>query len=168
MILLYETVAKLLLIYIKRLINIDCYIKEYDEKFKEILAVKVKVINASIHFNIPQTSYKHLNDAYQEQKCAHSIYKLYSRQKSQREIWGKMLWSELVPQLLLDGMENLIKEFKKLPKLCRSLSVYLVLETIMKKYKNTIPLLIELKNDAMQESHWKLLLEKTGILFIVN
>jgi len=118
--------------------------------------------NTSALFKMPQESYTLLDVTYQEYHCLCSIYDLYSRQKNAIDDWSKTLWSELKPQLLLEGMDSFIKEFKQLPKACRSVSIALVLEKQMKKFKNSIPLFIELKNDAMKEMHWKKLMDQTG------
>lgn len=92
------------------------------------------------------------------------VFDLYSRQKNAREIWSKTLWSELNPQLLLEGMENFIKQYKNLPKNCRSLLIASILNKDMKTFKNSIPLFIELKNDAMKKPHWEKLMQQTGTL----
>lgn len=136
--------------------------KEYEMKFKTLLDEKMVIQNLSLLFNMPQEPFADLDAAYQYFVCTRAVYNLYSRQKNARDIWGKTLWSELQPNLLLEGMDNFLKEFKQLPRDCRNLSVGQVLEKSMKKFKNAIPLFIELKNDAMREIHWKMLMEKTG------
>jgi len=126
------------------------------------LADKDVMKNTSALFEMPQESYTLLDVTYKEYHCLRSIYDLYSRQKSARDDWAKTLWSELKPQLLLEGMDSFIKEFKQISKACRSVPIALVLDMQMKKFKNAIPLFIELKNDAMKEIHWKKLMEQTG------
>lgn len=79
-----------------------------------------------------------------------------------REVWAKTLWANLNPQVLLDGMEAFIKEFKRLPKGVRLLRPGILLDIRMKEFKNSIPLFIELKNEALRERHWQELMEKTG------
>lgn len=44
------------------------------------------------------------------------IYKLYKQQKIARENWSKTLWSNLNPQLLVEGIETYVKEYRKIPK----------------------------------------------------
>eukprot|EP00102_Acyrthosiphon_pisum_P015188 XP_008185630.2 PREDICTED: dynein heavy chain 10, axonemal [Acyrthosiphon pisum] len=143
-------------------------LEEYGVKFNVLLADKDVMKNTSALFEMPQESYTLLDDAYKEYHCLRSIYDLYLRQKSARDDWAKTLWSELEPQLLLEGMDSFIKEFKQIPKACRSVPIALVLNMQMKKFKNSIPLFIELKNDAMKEMHWKKLMEQTGQFFDMN
>ncbi|XP_051175007.1 dynein axonemal heavy chain 10 [Leptopilina boulardi] len=90
------------------------------------------------------------------------LYKLYKQQKNSRDIWSKTLWINLNPQQLMDGMDGFLKEFRKLPKSVRALNVGLSLEVIMKDFRNSVPLFVELKNEAMRERHWQELMDKTG------
>ena len=68
------------------------------------------------------------------------------------------------PQALVDGMDNFIKEFRKISKPVRQLPVGLVIELFMKQFKNSVPLFVELKNEALRERHWRTLMDKTGML----
>lgn len=47
----------------------------------------------------------------------------------------------------------------------RDLPIGKILDTKMKQFKNTIPLMVNLKNEALRERHWKMLMEKTGQYF---
>lgn len=40
-----------------------------------------------------------------------------------------------------------------------------MLDLKMKQFKNAIPLMVALKNEALRERHWKQLMEKTGQFF---
>lgn len=93
------------------------------------------------------------------------LFKLYKSQKTARDTWAKTLWVDLNPQLLIDGMDGFLKEFRKMPKAVRSLQVGRALEASMKSFKNSVPLFVELKNEAMRERHWKELMDKTGMHF---
>ena len=46
--------------------------------------------------------------------------------------------------------------------------VYNIVKEEMEKFKNTIPLLVQLKADSLRERHWKKLLELTGKSFSVD
>jgi dynein heavy chain, axonemal len=93
------------------------------------------------------------------------VYKLYLAQKIARETWGKTLWVNLNTQALTDGIDNFIKDFRKLSKPIREMTVAGVLEKIMKQFKNVVPLMASLKHEALRERHWRLLMTKTGKLF---
>lgn len=40
-----------------------------------------------------------------------------------------------------------------------------MLELKMKQFKNTVPLMVNLKNEALRERHWRILMDKTGKVF---
>lgn len=47
------------------------------------------------------------------------LYKLYKQQKIARENWSRTLWSNLNPNTLTDGMEQFMKDYRKIPKWVR-------------------------------------------------
>lgn len=79
-----------------------------------------------------------------------------------RETWAKTLWANLNPQILLEGMEGFIKNVRALSKPTRQLHPAIILDIRMKEFKNSVPLFIELKNEALKERHWNELMDKTG------
>lgn len=54
-------------------------------------------------------------------------------------------------QLLQDGVDGFIKSLKKLPKDVQALPVKFFLENRMKEFKQSLPLLLDLKNEALRE-----------------
>lgn len=58
-----------------------------------------------------------------------------------------------------------MREFRKLPKLAKTIAVGESLLLNMKQFKGVVPLLCELKNDALRERHWHTLMQKTGKYF---
>jgi dynein heavy chain, axonemal len=93
------------------------------------------------------------------------IYKLYQAQRSARETWGKTMWVNLNTHALTEGIDNYIKDFRKLSKSIRQMTIAGVLERIMKQFKNVVPLMASLKHEALRERHWKMLMLKTGKSF---
>lgn len=80
-----------------------------------------------------------------------------------REIWSKTLWANLNPEALLDGMEKFIQELSHFNESVMQLPVGQVLDIYMKQFKNSVPLFVKLKNEALRERHWNLLMDKTGL-----
>lgn len=54
-------------------------------------------------------------------------------------------------QLLQDGIDGFIKDLRKLPRDARALSVAVFLEGHLKEFKDSLPLLVDLKNEALRE-----------------
>jgi len=116
-------------------------------------------------FNLPSTDYSTLLKIKTEYEGLEMLYNLYKEQRSAREVWAKTLWVNLNPQQLIEGMEHFIRKFQQLPKTIKNMDVGHALKTNMKNFKNSVPLFIELKNEAMRERHWQELMRRTGQYF---
>lgn len=77
-------------------------------------------------------------------------------------MWAKTLWLNLSAEALLDGMESFIGEFGRFNGSVKELPVGQFLDVHMKHFKNSVPLFVELKNEALRERHWEELMDKTG------
>lgn len=119
-------------------------------------------MNAEKLFDIPVTDYSNFLRVLSDFEGMVQIYKLYISQKVARETWSKTLWVNLNPQALIDGIENFMKEFRKLAKPVRQLPISEALELKMKQFKNVVPLMVNLKSEALRERHWSMLMLKTG------
>lgn len=116
-------------------------------------------------FGLPSTDYSTLLKIKTEYEDMEMLYNLYKEQRSAREVWAKTLWVNLNPQQLIEDMEHFIREFRQMPKSIRGTNVGHALETNMRNFKNSVPLFIELKNEAMRERHWQELMRRTGQYF---
>ncbi|CAK9806047.1 Dynein axonemal heavy chain 10 [Anthophora plagiata] len=123
------------------------------------------LINSEILFDLPATDYSVFLKVKKDYEGMELLYELFKEQRSMRDIWAQTLWVNLNPQQLIDGMDHFIREFRKLPKFVKDLSVGQALDANMRSFKNSVPLFIELKNEAMRERHWKQLMKKTGRYF---
>lgn len=79
-----------------------------------------------------------------------------------REVWAKTLWINLNAEALLDGMDSFKGEFRRYNDSVKRLPVGQFLDMHMKQFKNSVPLFVELKNEALRERHWEELMDKTG------
>lgn len=122
-------------------------------------------VNAEKLFDIDVADYSKFLQAKDEFERMQVIYKLYQAQKIARESWGKTLWANLNTQALTDGIDNFLRDYRKLSKNIRQMPISGVLETLMKQFKNVVPLMASLKDEAMRERHWKMLMSKTGKAF---
>ncbi|KAE8635010.1 hypothetical protein XENTR_v10002490 [Xenopus tropicalis] len=127
-----------------------------------------ELANAEKLFDLPITMYPELIQIQKEMKGLQQIYEIYNAQKQAKEEWSQTLWANLNVQILLDGIDGFLKAFRKLSKDIRSLPVAFYLESKMKEFKESIPLLLDLKNEALRDRHWKELMTKTGTDFEMN
>ncbi|XP_049877279.1 dynein axonemal heavy chain 10 [Pectinophora gossypiella] len=139
--------------------------EEYTKYFDELEARKKMLQAAEQLFDNPLADFSNFNRAKSDFQAMEQIYKIYKAQKYAREIWARTLWVNLNPQALVDGIETFFKEYRKLPKAIRTTPTGLMLDLKLKQFKNVVPLMVSLKNEAMRERHWKELMKKTGQTF---
>lgn len=139
--------------------------QEYGMKIAQLEERRQGMINSEVLFDLPATDYSSFLKVKKDYEGMELLYDLYKQQRNARDDWAQTLWVNLNPQLLIDGMDHYIREFRKLPKFVKELSIGQALELNMKSFKNSVPLFIELKNEAMRERHWKELMKKTGQYF---
>ncbi|XP_063171723.1 dynein axonemal heavy chain 10 [Candoia aspera] len=124
-----------------------------------------ELANAEKLFDLPITMYPDLIKIQKEMKGLRQIYETYKLQQAAKEEWSQTLWVNLNVQVLQDGIEGYLKTLRKLPKHVRGMPVAYHLEIKMKAFKESIPLLLDLKNEALRERHWQELMRRTGTSF---
>ncbi|XP_075390744.1 dynein axonemal heavy chain 10 [Tenrec ecaudatus] len=124
-----------------------------------------ELANAEKLFDLPITMYPELLQVQKEMNGLKMIYELYGGLKVAKEEWSQTLWINLNIQFLQEGVDSFLKNLRKFPRQVRNLSVAYYLEAKMKAFKDSIPLLLDLKHEALRERHWKELMEKTGVFF---
>ncbi|KAJ0174233.1 hypothetical protein K1T71_010379 [Dendrolimus kikuchii] len=136
--------------------------EEYSKYFDELESRKKILQAAEQLFDNPLADFSNFNRAKTDFLAMDQIYKIYKAQKFARELWAKTLWVNLNPQALVDGIEQFFRDYRKLPKIVRLSPTGMMLDLKMKQFKNVVPLMVSLKNEAMRERHWRELMAKTG------
>ncbi|XP_053336632.1 dynein axonemal heavy chain 10 [Clarias gariepinus] len=137
----------------------------YEADLAKIDAGRQELVNAEKLFDLPITSYPELLKIQQDMRGLRRIYQIYEEQKAAKAKWSQTLWVDLDIQLLQDGIDGFIKDLRKLPRDARALSVAVFLEGHLKEFKDSLPLLVDLKNEALRERHWNELMVQTGTSF---
>ncbi|CAF3566931.1 unnamed protein product [Rotaria sordida] len=142
--------------------------KTYRDELTKLEIDKQELTNAEKLFNLPISSYPELYIIQKEMKNLEKLYQLYEQQLKAREQWSEALWRDLDVQLLIDGIENFIKELKKMPREIKGMSLAKLIELNMKEFRESLPLMLDLKNEALRERHWRMLMKETNIEFDMN
>ena len=142
--------------------------KTYRDELTKLEADKQELTNAEKLFNLPITPYPELYVIQKEMKNSEKLYQIYEQQAKARATWSETLWRDLDVQLLIDGIENYIKEIKKMPREIKGMPLAKLIELNMKEFRESLPLMLDLKNEALRERHWRLLMKETGIEFDMN
>ncbi|XP_036382121.1 dynein heavy chain 10, axonemal [Megalops cyprinoides] len=140
----------------------------YEKELAQVESGRQELANAEKLFSLPITMYPELVSVQKEMIGLRQIYEIYKEYKVAKTEWSQTLWANLNTQLLQEGIEGFIKNLRKLPKDVRSLPVAFFLEGRMKEFKDSLPLLVDLKDEALRDRHWKELMERTGTNFEMN
>ncbi|XP_017580699.2 dynein heavy chain 10, axonemal [Pygocentrus nattereri] len=140
----------------------------YETELAKIEASRQELANAEKLFDLPITMYPELLNVQRDMRGLRQIYEIYKAHKAAKTEWSQTLWVNLNIQLLQEGIEGFIKSLRKLPKDVRALPVAFFLEGRMKEFKDSLPLLLDLKNEALRDRHWKELMQRTGTSFEMN
>ncbi|XP_072367150.1 dynein axonemal heavy chain 10 isoform X2 [Scyliorhinus torazame] len=138
---------------------------KFESEVEEFERNRQELANAEKLFDLSITMHPELLSLQKEVKGLRQIYDIYKAQRVAKDEWAETLWADLNVQLLQEGIDGFLKAFRKLPKDVRSLSVGFYLESQMKEFKESIPLLLDLKNDALRERHWRTLMQRTETEF---
>ena len=87
---------------------------------------------------------------------------------SQVDMWKTTLWNDLNCEEIEDGAKGLYKQLRGLDKFVKQSDVYLKTETNVKNFMSTMPLIAELRHPAMRDRHWNMIMELTGIKFVID
>ncbi|XP_043967273.1 dynein axonemal heavy chain 10 [Gambusia affinis] len=140
----------------------------YEANLAKIEEERHDLTNAEKLLNLPVTMYPEATKIQKEMQGLRQIYQVFEAQKKAKATWSETLWVDLDMQVLQDGIEGFIKRFRRLPKYVRTLPVAFYLDACMKEFKESLPLLLDLKNEALRDRHWKELMERTGTRFEMN
>lgn len=68
-----------------------------------------------------------------------------------RETWAETLWSNLNVTVLSEGIEGFLKLLRKFPRDVRNLAVGRALDETLKEFRDSLPLFMDLKHEALRE-----------------
>ena len=68
-----------------------------------------------------------------------------------REQWAETLWANLNIQILQDGIETFIKNLRKMPRDVKQMPVARALDEKMREFKDSLPLFVDLKHEALRD-----------------
>jgi dynein heavy chain, axonemal len=142
--------------------------RTYRDELNKLEVEKQELTNAEKLFNLPITSYPELFIVQKEMKNLERLYQLYEQQAKARLQWSETLWRDLDVLLLIDGIENYVRELKNMPREIKGMAISKILELNMKEFRESLPLMLDLKNEALRERHWRILMKETNIEFDMN
>uniref|UniRef100_A0A6S8LSH1 AAA+ ATPase domain-containing protein n=1 Tax=Dunaliella tertiolecta TaxID=3047 RepID=A0A6S8LSH1_DUNTE len=112
-------------------------------------------------FDMDITSYPCLGQLENEMKKLQQVYAVYQEHVDSVRQYACMLWSELDVASMMAGTDEVAQKLRKLKHL-RLLPVFDLVEKDIQGFYNSLPLMKELKSEALRRRHWQQLMEVTG------
>ena len=140
----------------------------YRAKFAEVNVRRDELVDAEQLFELPVTEYAEYARALLTMDRLEVIYALYAEQKKALGEWSSTLWSSLDITILDEGIDVFARKAKKMPDAIKEMALHKVLTAKIKDFKQTLPLLEDLKHEALRQRHWEKLMEVTGTKFDMN
>ncbi|KAK5620023.1 Dynein heavy chain 10, axonemal [Crenichthys baileyi] len=141
---------------------------KYEADLAKIEAERQELTSAEKLLELPVSVFPEATRIQSDMKGLRQIYDVYKAQKNAKAKWSQTLWVDLDIQVLQEGINGFLKRFRKLPKDVRALPVAFFLEGCLKEFRESLPLLLDLKNEALRDRHWKQLMDRTGTSFEMN
>lgn len=115
-------------------------------------------MNAEGLFGLDTTEYLELNKLMSELKKLGRIYHLFREQRDFEDGNRATPWGDLDIGSLQHGVDALERKARK-ERSMKEHPTFKAVEARIFNFKDSIPLIINLKNDAMKPRHWQKLLE---------
>ncbi|TPP59989.1 Dynein heavy chain 10 axonemal [Fasciola gigantica] len=140
----------------------------FQTQVEEVERQRQELASAEKLFDLPITSYPQLLQIQTEMQGLTQLYAVYRAQKQARDEWAQTLWRELNIQRLQEGIEKHLKSLRQMPKAVRTHPIGRALYEHMKAFKDSLPLFMDLRHEALRERHWSELMRRTGQSFDIN
>jgi len=138
---------------------------EYKKRIAKLVKEKLVLINAQNLFNLDVKPYPLLTDTQVDLDKLDKIYSLYTQFKDFQESMAATMWSDLDIASLQQGADDFEKLARKFPKDLKEIYTFKSVEHVLAAFKESLPLVIALKTDAMKTRHWVKLQDVTGVTF---
>ena len=138
---------------------------QYRRRIAKLSKDKAELINAQNLFNLDVKPYPLLQQTVEEMDQLDKIYGLYIQFKEFQDNFASMLWGDLDMAALQKGADDFEKDARKFPKHLKEIYTFKMVEGKLANFKEALPLVVNLKNDAMKTRHWQKLMDVTGVAF---
>ncbi|XP_064603299.1 cytoplasmic dynein 1 heavy chain 1-like isoform X2 [Liolophura sinensis] len=77
-------------------------------------------------------------------------------------------WLSVAPRKLRQSLDNLLSQMKELPARLRAYSSYEHVKKTLMAYAKVNVMIVELKSEALKERHWKQLMKRLGVKWVLS
>jgi dynein heavy chain len=135
------------------------------DKIRSFNRIREENVLAEKLFNLPISKFPELIAMEEANKKYDLIYGIYKEHVNQLKEFSVLSWSKLDANQLVSSAEHFERQVKKLQsklQQAESIHPFVKLRETITGFKDSLPLIEQLKNPAIQERHWKRIMEETG------
>lgn len=140
-------------------------LRESKEKIVQFNKKREENVSAEKLFNLEISKYPELIAMEELNKKYDKIYNVYNDYHKRVEEFSAMSWAKMDASQLISAAEHFFKVVARLGgtlEKAESLPPYNKLKETIFGFKESLPLIEMLKNPAIQDRHWKRIMEETG------
>nr|AML30863.1 axonemal inner arm dynein heavy chain 7 [Marsilea vestita] len=139
-------------------------LEEYQLELEKFQSKREQLVLAQKLFDLPLTPFPMLVEVENALKGSAEIYTVYSEFKANVDKFSKTLWVELDIQKIVSATDEFFVRLKRMRHLKSELT-YANLEAKVKEFQESLPLIQDLKSEALRPRHWDKLMKETGKSF---
>ncbi len=137
---------------------------KFDKKIANLMERKAELVNTEELFGLPACDFSHLIEVSLYFERLKGVYNLYESHISFERTYTSMSWLDLDIESLQKGANKLQIEARA-GESALDIPAFLAIQQCMHDFKNSIPLIVMLKNSALQPRHWDKLLAAVKMPF---
>jgi dynein heavy chain len=138
-------------------------VKQYETELNKIEKRKIELINIMKLFHIPLINYPNLIRIQKEINNLNILSNFYDEFNRNKKLWSNILWSELDINNLITNVDLFIKNFRHLSSDIKTTIVGRTVEKYLIDFRSSLSIMVDLKNEALRERHWREILRETNI-----
>ncbi|RUS75416.1 hypothetical protein EGW08_016827 [Elysia chlorotica] len=135
---------------------------QYEKNLEELEERRLELTTAEKLLHVPCTVFEGLADVKKQMAGLQVVYALYKEQSAAKSKWSETLWVDLDLDVMNRGIDDFIKQAKKWPRAIKKLPAAVQLDSQLKQFKDSLPLINDLKSEVLRERHWNELMAKTN------
>eukprot|EP00249_Psilotum_nudum_P005432 c18873_g1_i1 orf=354-1541(+) len=139
-------------------------LEEYQMELVRMQSKREQLVLAQRLFGLPLVPFPMIVEVENFLKKLSQIYTIYSDFKSAVDKFSKTLWVDLDIQRIVVETEDFSIRLKKIRNL-KTEKPYINLEAKLKGFQDSLPLIQDLKSQALRPRHWEKLMKETGKSF---
>ncbi|UJR10037.1 hypothetical protein I4U23_014260 [Adineta vaga] len=138
-------------------------VQQYQNELNKIEQRKIELINMMKLFHVPLINYPHLIRLHKELYDLNILFDLYNEFKRNEKLWANILWTELDMNQLIVHVDGFIKQFRRLPSEIKTTTIGRAIEKYFTDFRSSLPMMLDLKHEALRERHWQQIIQETNI-----